>query len=158
MISQIYAFVVAGATMACFAFRGSADFRSGVALLVNWVVTIAVYEASPMETVWAPLIVLDGLTAYVILRQPARLVQGVIGGLLLGQLVFHVAFGWVGTSESFGAYRLAINLAGWLQVAALLMGATYDGGRKIAFYFGWPAADTRLASDGVSRFDKQAGP
>jgi hypothetical protein len=158
VISQLYALAVGATTAGCYVFRDRADFRTGVALLVNWCATMAIYASGPMETVWAPLIVLDGLTAWVVLRQPARLVQGIIGGLLLGQVVFHVAFGWVGTSESFDAYRLAINLAGWAQVGTLFGSAFYDGGRKMGLWLGWPRDRAGAPAAGVARLDERGGP
>jgi hypothetical protein len=113
------------------AMRDSFDLRTAVALFLNWVAGLVVLAVTPVEQAWAPFIVVDALTAYVILRQPAHMQQAIVGGLLLSQIVWHAAFGWVGTSYSLHFYLTAVNLAGWLMVATLFGGAAYDGGRKV---------------------------
>lgn len=103
--------------------------RTAWALIANCLcalVAIWIWGATP----WRALFVIDAVTAYVVLRHPARMAQAAIGGMLACQVLAHLSFGWVGLSAGANYYLVSLNLIGWLQVATLSGGAIYGGGRK----------------------------
>ena len=104
--------------------------RTALVLGLNWVACmIAIWLVG--ATPWLWLLAIDMATAYAILHPPAGRVQAVIGALLISQVLWHWAFGYVGNVHSSMLYLTALNLGGWLQVGTLLGGATYDKGRRL---------------------------
>jgi hypothetical protein len=127
------------------AIRDNTDLRTAVSLFVNWVAGVLVLSIVPHGQAWPAFIVIDALTAAVILMPPAHMQQAIVGGLLLSQIVLHIAFGLGGGPLSVSYYYTTVNLAGWLQVASLIGGAAYDGGRKILL--DWRGAGGGFSSD-----------
>ena len=105
--------------------------RTALVLGLNWAACIFVFWLTGIAAPWGWLLVIDIATAYAILHPPAGRVQALIGGLLISQVLWHAAFGYVGNIQSAEVYIAALNIGGFVQVGILLGGATYDKGRGI---------------------------
>lgn len=145
MIEALYPLALLGLFLLLLAMGESRDARTGGLLLVNWAACMVAFTGG--QAPWAALIVIDGLTAWAILRPPAGVVQAVVAALLLNQILWHCAYGWVGHPAAQHFWLTGLNLAGWLQVATLLGGATHDAGRKIRSH-PWRPADRGPPSSG----------
>jgi len=125
--------------------------RTAWALIINCLcalVAIWIWGATP----WRALFVIDAVTAFVVLRNPARMAQAAIGGMLACQVLLHLSFGWVGLSTGAADYLVTLNLIGWLQAATLLGGAVC-GGRKIRVGNRWRFNRGQAAENVASRVE-----
>lgn len=105
--------------------------RTAWALAGGCVASIGAQLVTGKPDPWLAFLLIDAATAWVVLHRPAGRVQALIGGLLIGQVLWHAAYGYVGNIQGQHVYLAALNTGGFIQVAILFGGATYDKGRGL---------------------------
>ena len=101
--------------------------RSAAAMALNLGLTFAASLFVPWQHVWLAWLGIDGLTAYIILKQPAGKVQATLGFLYLVQCTFHVAFYLNGSPvEALGLYQDMLTGVLGGQVLTLIGGTFHD--------------------------------
>lgn len=158
MNAQLYGLSLAGVGAWLLLADDERDLRTAVALLLNWLAAVVAIELSGSAAPWGWFIVIDGLTAWVVTRQPAGKAQAIIGTLLVNQIMAHMLFGWEANPAGQEFYLRYLNLAGWAQVATLFWGATHDSGRKILGHWRRPGADLVADPPGGGGLEKRRGP
>lgn len=102
--------------------------RTAVAMLANLALVWLWALVTRIGDSWWFFLAIDGLTARVVLRQPAGRVQAVIGFLFVMQCVLHVRYGIGLRNEATASVYLdTLTAIGWGQLVALIWGATRHG-------------------------------
>jgi hypothetical protein len=130
--------------------------RTGWAMLANfvavWVITTATGNASP----WLAFLVLDAVTARVVLAHPAARAQCFIGCIYVAQIIMHFAFGVADSKEHQIDYLNVLAFGGVCQLLILMMGAYKHGrGRKVASLRGGGGNSCVVAAPDLSRMDER---
>lgn len=100
--------------------------RTAVAMLANLALVWLWALVSGIDDAWWFFLAIDGLTARVVLRQPAARAQAAIGFLYVLQCILHVRYA-IGVQDDATAsvYLDTLTAIGWGQLVALIMGATH---------------------------------
>lgn len=98
--------------------------RTAAAMLANLALVWLWALVSGIDDAWWFFLGIDGLTARVVLRQPAARSQAVIGFFFVLQCIMHVRYGGFG-GASASVYLDTLTAIGWGQLVALIMGATH---------------------------------
>ncbi len=114
--------------------------RTSLAILLNWIAQTVFAETTGIYDAWWFFIVIDAITAAVIIRQPAAKVQALIACVFMGQILLHVVYAF--SNHSVGAYPYwqLLTVMAFLQLL-LLGGWTIDRGRRHL----WKRRNPRLA-------------
>jgi hypothetical protein len=110
--------------------RHAGLMRTGSVLICNWLVLLAVVTATGKHDPVAWFLVVDFLSALLVLWHPASRPQAAIGLIYMVQIGVHFARypgGGAGTTE----YLQLLALGGWLQIAFLILGAVDGTARKV---------------------------
>ena len=100
--------------------------RTAAAMLANLALVWLWALVSGIDDAWWFFLAIDGLTARVVLRQPAARAQAVIGFLFVLQCIMHVRYGICVQDEAAASVYLdTLTALGWGQLVALIMGATH---------------------------------
>lgn len=107
--------------------------RTGWAMIGNMLLVWLAVWSIGKDTPWQAFIVVDFVTAMIILRNPSGRSQAYIGAIYALQIIVHVAFGFGGAS-AFGArqYLDLLAFGGGCQLLILATGAIHGRGRKVA--------------------------
>lgn len=127
--------------------------RTAILLFGNWMACIAALWVLGSATPWAAWLVIDATTLLLVVKPPAGKVQAIIGGLLLGQVMWHGAFGYVDNAGAARVYITALNAGGWVQVGTLFIGAGFDQGRRLVAAWGSGLFRRSRAADDMARMD-----
>ena len=101
--------------------------RSAAAMALNLGLATTAAVFVPWQHLWLAWLGIDGLTAYIILKQPAGKVQATLGFLYLVQCMFHVAFYLNGSPvEALGLYQDMLTGVLGGQVLTLIGGTFHD--------------------------------
>jgi hypothetical protein len=110
--------------------------RTSLAIFLNWCATTAFATLTGAYDAWWFFIIVDTISAAVILHQPAARVQALIGCTFMGQILLHVVYAF--SNHNVGAYPYWQMLTAGAFVQLLLLG-------------GWTIAGWRGEYDGLGR-------
>lgn len=111
---------------------GSAQMiRTALVLLCNWIAGTAFVLATGIHDPWLLSIVLDGLSAFIILYQPAGRMQSVIGCTFIAQVMLHAVY--FASDRAIAAYPYWQILTAMAFVQLVLLGG-WVGGRWYRSY------------------------
>jgi hypothetical protein len=106
--------------------------RTGLVLVGNWLVLLAVVKFTGSLEPVAWFLVIDFLSALAVLWHPASRPQAAIGLVYMVQIGVHFAR-YPGGGPGALEYLNLLALGGWLQIAFLMMGAVDGTARKVTF-------------------------
>jgi len=129
--------VLAVFVFACF--KDSPMLRAALAILVNWILCTGLVYLSHNYTPWIGWLIIDTVTAWVVMWHPAGKAQSLIGALYIVQIGFHCAFGIDGFTGTSGvdfqsaASGFYLDILSWIgrgQLAVLIAGGGYGLHRR----------------------------
>lgn len=105
--------------------------RTFAVILANWLVVQTIVGATGDTTPLKAMIVVDFITAVVILLPRITTPQMFIGEVFFFQIGLTTGMLLTGKPESaIDGFVIAINAAGWLQIALMLIGTHYGTGKR----------------------------
>ena len=120
------------AALAAWARGGEGLRRTAVALVANWALVMTGQVITGAYAPWGWFLILDLATAFVVVWHPAGRPQALIGGVLVLQVLVHLAFGAApGHGDNVRAYLDIIGAGGWLCIASLAWGALHGPGKRL---------------------------
>ena len=106
--------------------------RTFAVILANWLVVQTIVGATGNAAPVKALIVCDFIAGVIVLLPRVSISQMFIGEVYFVQIGLHTAMLIFGEPESaVGAYLVAINVLGWLQIALMLIGLGYGSGKRL---------------------------
>jgi len=144
MIHQYYliAAVLTICPLAIF-FGEGALRRCGIAIAVNWCLAMAFVLGTGVFDPWLWFIAIDFAAAFIILWQPARFAQLVLGCLYVIQIAMHGAYGFAQNSAAANTYLSRLDMVLVAQLLILggwAVGHIYKGFRVHHGRVGYPSA------------------
>ena len=127
--------------------------RTGIALGANWLLVMSAQIFTESYAPWQFFIVLDAVTAFVVLQHPASRAQAAIGSIYVLQIILHVAFGAGGPNHDVRFYLAVLTFGGACQLLILATGAIHGRGRKMAIIGSRGGNHSRAASADISGMD-----
>lgn len=129
--------------------------RTAWAMAGNMVAVWGAQFMSGSYTPWLMFLIIDVITAYIVLAHPATRIQALVGAIYVAQIIAHIAFG---AAQAKGCETLYLDLLAFGGVCQLLILATGTvNGRRGKVVGAWhsgvvPAGDT--AAD-LARVEKR---
>ena len=121
--------------------------RTFAVILSNWLVVQTIIGTTGSIAPVKALIVCDFIAGVIVLLPRVSLSQMFIGEVYFVQIGLHTAMLIFGEPASaVGAYLVAINALGWLQIALMLIGLNYGTGKRLRL-----AGGNRRNGRGASR-------
>jgi hypothetical protein len=96
--------------------------RTAIALALNWLVNTAFVLSTKIYDPWLFYIIIDSISAWIILYQPAGRIQSVIGWTLIAQVVMHSVYGiskFLHPDISATRYWQVLTIIGFVQLMIL---------------------------------------
>lgn len=127
----VWGFGLAWSVLTIFAIGRRAMFRTSAALFLNWLAQVVYYLVTKQSAPWAYFLLIDTLTAIVVLVRPAGKMQAIIGLTLVAQIAWHAAYGLFVLLHgySWAAHFRYWEVLWWVAAGQLfLMGGWAGGG------------------------------
>jgi hypothetical protein len=133
-VTQAGAFAIAVIAAICIArlYGPPSLCRTAWALAGNMLAIWAAQYASGSYTPWQAFLIIDVITAYIVLAHPAGRTQALIGAIYVAQIIAHVAFGAAKAASCGGLYMDLLAFGGVCQLLILATGAINGRRGKVA--------------------------
>lgn len=146
-MTEAIVFAIATAAVICITKRYGTPslYRTAWAMAGNMVAVWAAQFVSGSYTPWLAFIIVDVITAYIVLAHPATRTQALIGAVYVAQIIAHIAFGAAQSKNCGSVYLDLLAFGGVCQLLILATGAI--NGRRGRMVDAWrggvvPARDT----------------
>lgn len=138
--------IVCSAAMLC----GGVMLRVSLAIFLNWVFGTAFVMLTDIYDPWRLSLILDTISATIIMYQPAGRMQAVIGCTYMGQIILHVIYAF--SNQQVGAHPYWQMLTAMAFVQLLLLGGwTIDRGRRFIWRRRHPHLAGTASTTGMGR-------